>query len=779
MKPSTTGFGRNVQIWFLAAILALCFTARAFADDPPVTFKLIEHDWGQLYVKVLEELRAGHYKTVETYIDDLVQRKPYSRNGYRILESLYSGLAEEPIGPVLDKWVAASSHHGAMTTRGSFYVNAAWAARGGGLGYTVSADGRKNFKIYLEMAREDFAEAQSRCPQSPCAAAKMITVCKGLGLDRTEMEEWFTKATTADPGAFFPYGNKLDYLSPRWRGTPQKYAEFAQWCYQYSFPGSRVYMVTFDYLYKLADSAKDRRAFFADDRVQATFADIFERYGQDFPNSDILPRLQGMVAEERHDFEAALAFYDKAVAIDPNDINSRRRRADLYFFKIKDGSKAESDYRAILELAPNDSEALTGLGDIALFDQNDYQQAIAYYGEAIQRDPTWRRNYYNRGQARLMLGQYAGALADFDITLRIDPKYYKAYIQRGHLHLRQDQFDAAVGDFNSALALNSRSAEAYYGRGMVNKRRQQWDAAVADFEQAYAYDRQMYGQIIARHMQDIEASKLKSQTDAPPAIGESQPARAATALPAAQPSAAPPPQSVKATAVPPPDPTERLRSKALDLWGKGKRKEAAALFEKVLEKQPQDITALERMADYAKYALRDNDRTLDLLNRLVLTKPQEATYYLKRANFLWSQKRLDLAAEDYHRYLKLSPDWDPQRANALRLLASISEAKKDYDLAVTYYDRLLADNPQDSQAWRLRGMIWYRRKDYKKAAADFSMAISQDPEHNNCYLWRGYCHKYMDRKQAAMEDFKKAYLQEPGSQEGAKRALKELGASVP
>jgi tetratricopeptide (TPR) repeat protein len=65
-----------------------------------------------------------------------------------------------------------------------------------------------------------------------------------------------------------------------------------------------------------------------------------------------------------------------------------------------------------------------------LFDQGEYDQAIAAYDRALALDPTHARAYNNRALAHQARERYDQALADFEAATRADPTYARAYKNR-------------------------------------------------------------------------------------------------------------------------------------------------------------------------------------------------------------------------------------------------------------------------------------------------------------------------------------------------------------
>jgi len=65
-------------------------------------------------------------------------------------------------------------------------------------------------------------------------------------------------------------------------------------------------------------------------------------------------------------------------------------------------------------------------------DKGNYDQAIAAYDKAIQRNPDYAEAYYGRGNAYEAKGDHDRAIADYDKAIQLNPDYAEAYYNRGN-----------------------------------------------------------------------------------------------------------------------------------------------------------------------------------------------------------------------------------------------------------------------------------------------------------------------------------------------------------
>lgn len=83
-------------------------------------------------------------------------------------------------------------------------------------------------------------------------------------------------------------------------------------------------------------------------------------------------------------------------------------------------AEAEKEYLAILGRDPGNAEALTHLGNIA-FQRGDVKRALAYYEEALRRDPLYAHALWDQGIALRAKGDDAGAVKAWEAFAQLFP----------------------------------------------------------------------------------------------------------------------------------------------------------------------------------------------------------------------------------------------------------------------------------------------------------------------------------------------------------------------
>jgi DNA-binding helix-hairpin-helix protein with protein kinase domain len=138
-------------------------------------------------------------------------------------------------------------------------------------------------------------------------------------------------------------------------------------------------------------------------------------------------------------------------------------------------------------------------GDIA-YQQQDYEQAVDNFTQAIKQNPQSAKVYINLANAQYNLNDYKSALANYNQALKINPQEVKAYVNRGNAHYMMadyssdpnQEYKQAIADFNTAIKIDENDSEAYIRRGIVrfetskyiNTSFQEYQKSIADFTKA-------------------------------------------------------------------------------------------------------------------------------------------------------------------------------------------------------------------------------------------------------------------------------------------------------
>ena len=183
-------------------------------------------------------------------------------------------------------------------------------------------------------------------------------------------------------------------------------------------------------------------------------------------------------------FEDALASYDQAIALKPDDAGAYYSRGILQYFR-KQYEDALACYDRAIALKPDFVTAHNNRA-IALVDMKRFEDALASFNKTIALKPDYAEAHLNRGVALVELARFDEALASCDKAIALKPNSGEAFIVRGVALKELSRFDEALTSYDRAIALKPNDPMAFYNRGNALKERGQQAEAVMSYERALA-----------------------------------------------------------------------------------------------------------------------------------------------------------------------------------------------------------------------------------------------------------------------------------------------------
>ena len=163
------------------------------------------------------------------------------------------------------------------------------------------------------------------------------------------------------------------------------------------------------------------------------------------------PEIQ--LPKEARDFIAGMA---RKAQANPQDVATWDKYGDVCFrAAVFDSSyypKSANAYAHVLQLAPDDLDALRGIGNID-FDQHKYDEAIAAYEHYLNRKPNDPEVRTDLGTMLLSSGSADQAVLQYRKVLETNPGFFEASFNLGIAYEQMHELDAARAAFEKAKAL--------------------------------------------------------------------------------------------------------------------------------------------------------------------------------------------------------------------------------------------------------------------------------------------------------------------------------------
>ncbi len=187
---------------------------------------------------------------------------------------------------------------------------------------------------------------------------------------------------------------------------------------------------------------------------------------------------------------------------------------------------------------------------------------------------------------------------------------------------------------------------------------------------------------------------------------------------------------------------------ALTFHNRGQLAEAAGLYRKILDSDPNSADAL-HLLGVIELQNRDAENGLALMERAMALRPVDPDILSNRGLALFGLQRLTEALESYDRALAIRPR-DPKslsnRGNALRGLGRPEEA-------IASYDSALAMAPDYTDAFANKANTLQDLNRFLEALACYDRALAIDPNHVAAHHWRGNALHNMSRFREALASY--------------------------
>jgi len=146
---------------------------------------------------------------------------------------------------------------------------------------------------------------------------------------------------------------------------------------------------------------------------------------------------------------------------------------------------AESIYQQILQLEPDNPEALHLLG-VSAYQQQHYEKAYTLIRQALAGKPNFADAHSNLGNVLREMGRLEEAEKSFRKAIDGNPKFTMAHYNLGNVLISQEKFKEASQSFERAIATNPRLTEAYINRGIALKELGRLKEAEVSYRKALA-----------------------------------------------------------------------------------------------------------------------------------------------------------------------------------------------------------------------------------------------------------------------------------------------------
>jgi tetratricopeptide (TPR) repeat protein len=207
-------------------------------------------------------------------------------------------------------------------------------------------------------------------------------------------------------------------------------------------------------------------------------------------------------------------------------------------------------------------------------------------------------------------------------------------------------------------------------------------------------------------------------------------------------------------------PLNELFLRAQQAQGQGLNRDAAAMYEAILAREPGHADATHYLGMTALQA-GNLSRAQELVSKSLELNPNDGFFWMNQGLIHQHQNELERAVEAYRKATKLIPAHPVLWFN----LGNVPMQLRWMDEAIDAFKRSIALQPSDWQVWMNLGtshMLHYRdEQDSRDALACFDKAIKLAPTRGEAYNGKGLALMALDRREEALQAVQEAVRVDP------------------
>lgn len=481
----------------------------------------------------------------------------------------------------------------------------------------------------------------------------------------------------------------------------------------------------------------------------------------------------------RH-FDDALEQYDRG---QKEDSKNKRAYQKKMVEVLGTQGKREAASKIVAELLkddPKDPEAIALHATLLLEtgDKGQIKTVISELQPLVAKMPGNATLHLNLGRAYLVKGDPQSldqARMQFQDALKIEPKYVPARLALGELELSRGENAQAIENADEALNADQTNLTARLIRstGLTNlgenrKAREELtlilkmypksndarfqlaglDAVEGRYSDAEAGYRTLLEANDPRALPGMMELKVaQGQWDQAIKIGEDQLRQS-------------------------PDQLEYRRALGIIYFRMGKYPEAAAEFQKLIDKNPKSVELYVRIGEAKKYG-KDFKGAVEALKKARELDPNNAVPCLDLAMVYEQTGRMDEARKSYEDVIKLQPD-NPEALNNLAYLKA--DDGVDLDQALAYAQRAREKRPNDPNVIDTVALIYIRKNLIDDSLRMLRDLVSQKPDSPTFHLHLAMALYQKGNRPLAKKELEAAMRNKPSEKEQSE--IKQLLAKV-
>lgn len=188
----------------------------------------------------------------------------------------------------------------------------------------------------------------------------------------------------------------------------------------------------------------------------------------------------GLLEARQEHYPEAIAFYKKAMALDPA-MPALRLNLGLAYFKAGDYRQALLEFNPLIKAQPDD-ERLSVLVGMSHYGLNEFSAAAPYLKQAADRDPQNLELLLTLAHTCLFSNQYPCVLDAYHRIIALNAESAEADMLVGEALDEMKDPLGAMREFRAAIAVNPKQPNVHFGLGYLLWTKGQYPEAAKEFQ---------------------------------------------------------------------------------------------------------------------------------------------------------------------------------------------------------------------------------------------------------------------------------------------------------
>ena len=411
----------------------------------------------------------------------------------------------------------------------------------------------------------------------------------------------------------------------------------------------------------------------------------------------------GLEFTKNKQYQKALKCYDRILEIKPNDVDALNHRG-LLLANLDRYEEAVLSYNKVLLVKPNNIFVLTNNSD-ALVKLKRYKEAVVCYDKILKRTPNDVEILYKKSIALEKLCRYDEEYEYCDAILEINPDHVDALHHKGDRLQSLHRYIEAIECYDKALAVKPDHVDVLNEKARALKNIERHDEAL-----------ECYDKILVIKPNDV--TKLGDKGDTLVNL-----CRYKEAIIVYD-------QALKIH----PNDFNVLRDKVSILSILDRREESIQCFDQIFEQPTRSLAAAMFKNSVDGSNLNIHTKILTRQNAILKIKPDDVDALYKIGVIQSRLRRYDKALECYDVILKIKPD--DITISQYKGIALVKLYR--YTEAVECYNAILKIKPDDVDALYRKGHALATIGKNNEAIACYDDALIINPDHIDTLINKGY-----------------------------------------